>query len=53
MAKADLVVDGVTLAKDLPVTYLLFLEKQLTELKAFVSKFHLGPGRELELRPGQ
>lgn len=37
-AKADLVVDGVTLAKDLPVTYLLFLEKQLTELKAFVSK---------------
>lgn len=37
-AKADLVVDGQTLAKDLPVTYLLFLEKQLAELKTFVSK---------------
>lgn len=37
-AKADLVVDGRTLAKDLPVTYLLFLEKQLAEVKTFVSK---------------
>lgn len=38
VAKADLVVDGNTLAKDLPVTYLLFLEKQLGELKSFVAK---------------
>ncbi|MBO0853308.1 MAG: hypothetical protein J2P18_06025 [Nocardia sp.] len=37
-AKADLVVDGVVLARELPVTYLLFLEKQLGELKKFVAK---------------
>lgn len=37
-AKADLVVDGRTLAPDLPVTYLLFLEKQLSELGAFLSR---------------
>ncbi|MEV6324450.1 hypothetical protein AB0M45_25160 [Nocardia sp. NPDC051787] len=37
-AKADLVVDGHTLATDLPVTYLLFLEKQLGELKSFIAK---------------
>ncbi|NUS42349.1 MAG: hypothetical protein HOQ24_01440 [Mycobacteriaceae bacterium] len=37
-ARADVVVDGVTLARDLPVTYLLFLEKQLLELKQFVAK---------------
>lgn len=36
LAKADLVVDGETLATDLPVTYLLFLEKQLGELKTFL-----------------
>lgn len=37
-AKADLVVDGETLASDVPVTYLLFLEKQLAELKTFIAK---------------
>lgn len=37
-AKADLVVDGNPLATDLPVTYLLFLEKQLGELKAFLAR---------------
>lgn len=37
-AKADLVVDGVTLAKDVPVTTLLFLEKKLTDLHTFFSK---------------
>jgi hypothetical protein len=37
-AKADLVVDGNSLAKDLPVTYLLFLEKQLGELKTFLGR---------------
>ncbi|MEU2035723.1 DUF7873 family protein [Nocardia amamiensis] len=37
-AKADLVVDGNTIATDLPVTYLLFLEKQLGELKSFIAK---------------
>ncbi|WP_117213264.1 hypothetical protein [Allorhizocola rhizosphaerae] len=37
-AKADIVVDGVTLAKDVPATYLLFLEKQLVDLATFVRK---------------
>lgn len=36
-AKADVVVDGVTLLSGVPATTLLFLEKQLTELHAFVS----------------
>ncbi|WP_454464576.1 DUF7873 family protein [Actinoallomurus spadix] len=37
-AKADVVVDGQTLLRDVPVTYLLFLEKQLTDLHTFVKK---------------
>jgi hypothetical protein len=37
-AKADVVVDGTTLVADVPVTYLLFLEKQLTDLHTFVKK---------------
>ncbi|MFJ4651552.1 hypothetical protein ACIP5Y_09805 [Nocardia sp. NPDC088792] len=37
-AKADVVVDGRTLVKDAPVTYLLFLEKQLVDLHTFVRK---------------
>jgi len=36
IAKADVVVEGRTLLRDVPVTYLLFLEKQLKELQAFV-----------------
>lgn len=35
-AKADVVIDGKTLLEDVPVTYLLFLEKQLTDLRTFV-----------------
>ncbi len=31
-AKADVIVDGVTVMKDVPVTSLLFLEKQLVDL---------------------
>ena len=38
LAKADVVVDGVTVLANVPVTYLLFLEKQITDLKTFVSK---------------
>jgi hypothetical protein len=38
-AKADIVVDGQTLATDVPVTYMLFLEKQLTDLATFISNF--------------
>ncbi|MFG1699073.1 hypothetical protein [Nonomuraea sp. NPDC049309] len=37
-AKADVVVDGEVLLENVPVTYLLFLEKQLGEVYAFVSK---------------
>jgi hypothetical protein len=37
-ARASIVVDGVTLATDVPATYLLFLEKQLIDLATFVRK---------------
>src|ERR1051326_7833190 len=37
-ARADVTVDGRTLLRDVPVTYLLFLEKQLTDLHTFVKK---------------
>lgn len=37
-AKADVVVDGKILVKQVPVTYLLFLEKQLVDINTFVGK---------------
>lgn len=37
-ANADVVVDGVTLVKDAPVPYLLFLEKQLQDIHTVISK---------------
>ena len=37
-ATADVSVDGTVLLRDVPVTYLLFLEKQLTDLHTFVKK---------------
>jgi hypothetical protein len=37
-ASADVVVDGKTVLKNVPVTYLLFLEKQLVRLRTFVTK---------------
>jgi hypothetical protein len=37
-ATADVTVDGQVLLGDVPVTYLLFLEKQLTDLYTFVRK---------------
>lgn len=37
-AKADVVVDDKVLLKQVPVTYLLFLEKQLTDINTFVGK---------------
>jgi hypothetical protein len=37
-ARADVVVDGNVLLSDVPVTYLLFLEKQLVDLHTFVRK---------------
>lgn len=38
VAKADVVVDGVAVVLQAPVTYLLFLEKQLVDLHTFVEK---------------
>jgi hypothetical protein len=37
-ARAKVSVDGTVLLEDVPVTYLLFLEKQLTDLHTFVKK---------------
>lgn len=37
-ARADVVVDGQTFLEQVPVTYLLFLEKELIDLQTFVSK---------------
>jgi hypothetical protein len=37
-ATADVVVDGKTLLTKVPITYLLFLEKQLVDLHTFVKK---------------
>ncbi|WP_394845365.1 hypothetical protein LZC95_51085 [Pendulispora brunnea] len=38
VAKADVVVGGQVILAQVPVTYLLFLEKQLTDLHTFVKK---------------
>jgi len=38
LAKANVVVDGNVILKDVPVTYLLFLEKRLVDLQTFVMK---------------
>jgi hypothetical protein len=52
-ARADVVVDGRPLVKDVPATYLLFLEKQLTDLHTFVSKMaELDPGSDWSVDPG-
>ncbi|MEL6343622.1 MAG: hypothetical protein AAFV53_10865 [Myxococcota bacterium] len=37
-ARADVVVDGVTLIQQAPVTYLLFLEKQIGDIRTFIDK---------------
>ena len=38
LARADVVVEGQTLLSQVPVSYLLFLEKQLVDLQAFLKK---------------
>jgi hypothetical protein len=40
-ARADVVVDGQTVVADVPVSYLLFLEKQLVDLHTFIGKLPL------------
>lgn len=37
-ARADVTVEGRTIVREVPVSYLLFLEKQLTDLHTFVKK---------------
>ena len=37
-AKADVVVDNIKILADVPVTHLLFLEKQLADVKTFIEK---------------
>lgn len=42
-AKADIKVDGKTIIKAVPVTYLMFLEKQLIDVKTFVKSLPVLP----------
>ncbi len=52
-AKADVTVDGRVLLKEVPATYLLFLEKQLSDLHTFLSKMsELDPGADWNADPG-
>lgn len=52
-ASADVVVDGVTILAGVPPTFLLFLEKQLTDIHTMVSKFPtLDPTRRWEYDAG-
>lgn len=49
LAKASVVVDEKVLLKDIPVTYLLFMEKQLVDIHTFVDKLPtLDPSKEWE-----
>ena len=53
IAKADVVVDGKPLLKDVPATYLLFLEKQLSDITTFIAKMsELDPGSDWNVDPG-
>ena len=52
-ARADVQVDGRVLLKDVPATYLLFLEKQLSDLHTFLAKMsELDPGSDWNADPG-
>lgn len=51
-ARGDVVVDGVPVLAGVPVTYLMFLAKQLVDVKTFVSKLPvLDPSDEWTLDP--
>lgn len=53
-AKGDLVVDDKILAKDIPVSTLLFLEKQLTHVKTFLTKLPSpNPAEQWRYNPDQ
>jgi hypothetical protein len=54
MARANVVVDGETVLEDVPVTYLLFLEKQLVNIRTFIAKLPtLDPAEEWAWSAGQ
>lgn len=54
LAKADIKVNGKTLVANVPVTLLLFLEKQLVDLHTFVEKLPvLDPGERWVFDPTQ
>lgn len=50
VARADVVVDGRVIVADAPVSYLLFLEKQLVDLHTFVKKLPVLDAAESWLR---
>lgn len=51
-AKADVVLDGEVFLEQVPVTFLLFLEKELHDLHTFVAKMvELDPGEKWTLDP--
>lgn len=53
-ARADIVVDGNVLVKDAPVTYMLFVEKQLIDVHTFVKKLPvLDPSEDWEQNAAQ
>lgn len=38
VAKADVIVDGITIVKDAPATYLLYLEKRLLDVRTLIAE---------------
>jgi hypothetical protein len=50
VARADVVVEGRTIATEVPLSYLLFLEKQLVDLHTFVKKLPVLDAAESWLR---
>jgi len=53
-AKADVVVEGETILKDVPVSFLLYLEKQLEDVSTFISKMPTLDSSEMwTFDPGQ
>jgi hypothetical protein len=52
-ARADVVLDGKKLLEGVPATYLLFLEKQLSDLHTFITKMsELDAGSDWNVDPG-
>ncbi len=53
-AKADITIDGLVLAENVPATHLLFLAKKLIDIQTFISKLPtLDPGERWSYDEGQ